>query len=389
MTAAALIVAAGRGTRAGGPLPKQYCPIGGRPLLYHTLARFAAHPAISHIQVVIHGDDRALYEEAASGLPRLLPPVPGGATRQASVLAGLEALAAQSPAPRQVLIHDGARPFISAGLISRVLDALEEAPGALPALAVTDTLRRGENGFCGETVPREGLWRAQTPQGFRFPDILAAHRAAAVNDMSDDVALASAAGLKVRLVEGSETNFKVTQAEDFARAETYLAAHMETRTGSGYDVHRSSEGSEVMLCGIAVPHSQSLAGHSDADVGLHAATDALLGALSDGDIGSHFPPSDPQWKGAASHLFLTHAAERMRARGGALLHLDVTLICERPKIGPHREAMRARLAEILDVPLHRISVKATTTEGLGFTGRQEGIAAQATATIRLPADEFS
>lgn len=385
MKTAALIVAAGRGSRAGGPLPKQYAPLGGKPLLSHTIRAFASHPDVSHIQVVIHADDAGLYEEATSGAAKLLPPVPGGASRQASVLAGLEALGEAVPDLGRVLIHDGARPFVSSSLISRVIDALGAVPGALPALSVTDTLRRGMNGLSGETVPRDGLFRAQTPQGFRFADILAAHRAAAGQDFTDDVAVAVEAGLETRLVEGSEDNFKVTHAEDFLRAERHLAAGMETRVGSGYDVHRFAEGDHVTLCGIAIPHTHGLSGHSDADVGLHAVTDAILGALGDGDIGSHFPPSDPQWKGAPSHLFAEHAVKLMRTRGGVLSHVDLTLICERPKIGPHREAMRTRLAEILGVPLSRVAVKATTTEGLGFTGRQEGIAAQAVATLKLPA----
>lgn len=387
MKTAALIVAAGRGSRAGGPLPKQYHPLGGRPLLSRTLLPFAAHSGISHILTVIHPDDRPLYEEAATGIGKLLPPVPGGATRQASVLAGLEALARTLPDLGSVLIHDGARPFVSAALISRLLAALEDAPGALPVLPVTDTLRRTDGGMCGETVPREGLFRAQTPQAFRFSHILQAHRDVAGRDLTDDVAVAAEAGLKTAAVNGSEDNFKVTHTEDFLRAERFLAVHMETRVGSGYDVHRFTEGDHVTLCGIAIPHTHGLSGHSDADAGLHAVTDAILGALGDGDIGLHFPPSDPQWKGAPSHLFAEHAAKLMRARGGSLSHVDVTLICERPKIGPHREAMRARLAEILQVPVSRVAVKATTTEGLGFTGRQEGIAAQAVATLRLPVED--
>ncbi|MGK2739828.1 bifunctional 2-C-methyl-D-erythritol 4-phosphate cytidylyltransferase/2-C-methyl-D-erythritol 2,4-cyclodiphosphate synthase [Tepidicaulis sp. LMO-SS28] len=387
MKTAALIVAAGRGSRAGGPLPKQYALLAGKPLLSHTVRGFASHPDVSHIQVVIHADDTALYEEAASGAPKLQPPVPGGASRQASVLAGLEALAKAVPDLGLVLIHDGARPFVSGAVISRVIDALGTAPGALPALAVTDTLRQGVNGLSGETVPRDGLFRAQTPQGFRFADILAAHRAAAGQDFTDDVAVAAEAGLATQLVEGSEDNFKVTHAEDFLRAERYLAAGMETRVGSGYDVHRFAEGDHVTLCGVTIPHTHGLSGHSDADVGLHAVTDAILGALGDGDIGSHFPPSDAQWKGAASHLFAEHAVKLMRARDGRLSHVDLTLICERPKIGPHREAMRTRLADILEVPISRVAVKATTTEGLGFTGRQEGIAAQAVATLKLPTGE--
>jgi 2-C-methyl-D-erythritol 4-phosphate cytidylyltransferase / 2-C-methyl-D-erythritol 2,4-cyclodiphosphate synthase len=378
----ALVVAAGRGTRLGATLPKQYLPLAGKPLLRHSLEALAAHPAIDRVRVVYHPDDAGRYDVASRGLD-LLPPVEGGAARQDSVRLGLESL--QSLAPAHVLIHDGARPFLDAGIIDRVLAALAEAPGAIPALMLSDTVKRGAEGRVVETVDRRGLWRAQTPQGFHYAAILAAHRAAAGEDLSDDAAVAERAGLAVRLVAGSEANLKVTTAEDLAAAERRLAARQgDIRTGQGFDVHAFGPGDHVWLCGVRVPHERSLIGHSDADVGLHAATDAILGALGAGDIGMHFPPSDPQWRGAASDRFLRHAAGLVAAAGGTVAHVDVTLICERPKIGPYRAAMVARLAEILGLAPGRVSVKATTTERLGFTGRGEGIAAQAVATLRLP-----
>ena len=377
---AALIVAAGRGYRLGGALPKQYLPLAGRPVLRHSLETFIRHPAIDAVRVVIHRDDLELYEQAARGLD-LLPPVEGGATRQDSVRLGLESLGEVKPA--RVLIHDAARPFADAGLIQRMVDALAATPGAIPALPVADTIKRGVEGLIVETVDRHALWRAQTPQAFRYTEILAAHRAAAGRDLTDDAAVAEAAGLAVGLVQGAEENFKVTTEADLSRAERLLAPAADIRCGNGYDVHRFGPGSQVMLCGIAVPHDQGLEGHSDADVGLHALTDAILGAIGAGDIGQHFPPSDPRWRGADSSRFLAHAASLLAERGGRLLSLDVTLICERPKVGPHRAAMVARIAEILGLEPSRVSVKATTTEGLGFTGRREGIAAQATATVAL------
>ena len=379
----ALVVAAGRGRRFGGESPKQYAPLAGRPLLRHSLAAFAAHPGIEAVRAVIHPDDREYYEAAADGLG-LLPPVPGGGSRQESVRLGLESL--EGTAPGRVLIHDGARPFVEPALIDRVLDALERAPGAIAALPVTDTLKRGEAERIAGTVRREGLWRAQTPQGFRFEDILAAHRAARdTPDLTDDAAVAERAGLEVLLVAGSPANVKVTTPEDLARAERWLAgAGEETRTGFGFDVHRFGPGDRVRLCGIDVPHDAGLLGHSDADVGLHAVVDALLGALAAGDIGEHFPPDDPRWKGADSAVFVLHARALLDARGGRIVNLDVTLVCERPKIGPHRAAMRARLAELLGVAAERVSVKATTTERLGFAGRGEGLAAQAVAVVALP-----
>jgi len=378
----ALIVAAGRGSRFGGDGPKQYAALGGRPLLRHCLESFQRHPGIGMVQTVIHADDHDLYARATAGLD-IPPPAIGGASRQESVRLGLEHLAATAPA--RVLIHDAARPFIDAGLIDRVLAALDTAPGAVAAVPVTDTLKRGSEGQIAGTVPREGLWRAQTPQGFRYAEILAAHRAAAGAEFTDDAAVAEHARLAVALVNGTADNIKITTAQDLTRAERWIAARQdETRVGQGFDVHRFGPGDHVTLCGVRIAHTAGLLGHSDADVGLHALTDALLGALGAGDIGSHFPPSDARWHGADSTLFLRHAAEMVGTRGGRIAHVDVTVICEQPKVGPHRAAMAARIAQVLDIAAERVSVKATTTEGLGFTGRSEGIAAQATATVRLP-----
>ena len=383
----ALIVAAGRGQRFGGALPKQYASLAGAPLLRHTLLAFTADPAVSRVCAVIHPDDRDLYDAAAQGL-ELDAPVAGGANRQESVLRGLESLA-EAP-PERVLIHDGARPFVSGAVIGRVLAALDKSAGAIAALPVVDTLKRGSGGVIEGTQDRAGLWGAQTPQGFRYGDILAAHRQAAGEELTDDAAVAERAGLAVALVEGSRENIKVTSQDDLKTAERWLRggaeqAGAETRVGQGFDVHAFGPGDHVTLCGLRIDHDAGLVGHSDADVGLHALTDALLGALGAGDIGSHFPPSDPQWQGADSGKFIRHARDLVTARGGRILHLDVTLICERPKVGPHRAAMVARVADLLDLPAERVSVKATTTEKLGFTGRGEGIAAQAVATISLPA----
>jgi 2-C-methyl-D-erythritol 4-phosphate cytidylyltransferase / 2-C-methyl-D-erythritol 2,4-cyclodiphosphate synthase len=378
----ALVVAAGRGFRLGGPLPKQYLPLGGAAVLRYSVATFLAHPGVDHVRVVIHPDDRPLYDAAVAGLD-LLPPVHGGAQRQDSVRNGLASLA--EAAPDRVLIHDGARPFVDAATIDRVLAALQDHPGAIAALPIRDTVKRDSGGRIVDTVERRGLWRAQTPQGFRYSEIMAAHRAAEGAELSDDAAVAEQAGLAVALVDGSEENFKVTTTDDLLRAERHLAMQRgDIRTGQGFDVHAFGAGDHVWLCGLKIPHGQGLVGHSDADVGLHALTDALLGALGAGDIGMHFPPSDPAWRGAPSHRFLRHAADLVAAAGGSVAHCDVTLICERPKIGPHREAMVARIAEILGLDPRRVSVKATTTEQLGFTGRGEGIAAQAIATVRLP-----
>ena len=375
----ALIVAAGRGHRAGGGLPKQYRRLGGVSVLRRTVELFLAHPRVDAVRVVIQTDDRALYDAAVAGFD-LGVPIAGGATRQESVRLGLEAIEGDL-----VLIHDAARPFIAHDVIDRVLDALERNDGAVPALAVTDSLRRGGTHIDAE-VDRDGLFRVQTPQGFRLEAIRAAHRAIRV-EATDDAAVLRAAGGRVVLVEGDEGNMKLTTEGDFARAEARLAAAMTSRTGMGLDVHRFGPGDHVWLCGIAVPHSHGVIGHSDGDVGLHALTDALLGAIGDGDIGQHFPPTDAQWQGAASERFLAHAAERVTARGGRIDHVDITIIAERPKVGPHRDVMRQRIADILRLPVAAVSVKATTTETLGFTGRGEGIAAQAVATVRLPSED--
>ena len=377
----ALVVAAGRGTRFGGELPKQWMDLDGRPLLRHALGLLAAHPDIAEVRAVIHPDDTARYEAAASGL-RLNPPIQGGATRQESVRLGLEALA-DNP-PDLVLIHDGARPLVDPGIIHRVLKSLKSHKGAIPALPVHDTLKRGKDGMIVGTEPRDGLFRAQTPQGFHYADILAAHQAASGRELTDDAAVLEAHGVPVALVEGAEDNVKITTRQDLARAAARYDRPGEVRVASGYDVHRYDEGSFVTLCNIEVPHTHGLLGHSDADAALHALTDALLGCIAAGDIGRHFPPTDPRWKGADSAIFLQYVAELVAAAGGRIQHVDITIICERPKVGPHRAAMVSRVAELLDLPEGRVSVKATTTEGLGFTGRQEGIAAQATATVLLP-----
>jgi len=379
----ALVVAAGRGTRLDGGLPKQYLRLGGKPLLRHALDTLRAHRGLDGVRVVLHPDDRALYDAATDGLD-LLPPVPGGAARQDSARLGLESLVGL--APGRVLIHDAARPFVDHAMVDRVLAALDEADGAIPALVVNDTVKRADaKNIIAETVDRAGLWRVQTPQGFRYDKILAAHRASAGRDLPDDAAVAEEARLAVKLVAGSEDNFKVTTQDDLRRAERLFEARLgDVRTGQGFDVHPFGPGDQVWLCGVRVPHEQALVGHSDADVGLHALTDAILGALGAGDIGVHFPPSDPQWSGAASHLFLAHAAQLVALAGGAISNLDVTIICERPRVGPYRDAMVRRVAEILALDPRRVSVKATTTERLGFTGRGEGIAASAIATLRLP-----
>lgn len=388
----AVIVAAGRGVRAGSQdgLPKQYAPLAGMPVLAHSLRALSTHPGIDAVQVVIHSEDRSLYDTAVRPFATALrPPVHGGVTRQESVRRGLEALAAQSPS--RVLIHDAARPFLTHDLIDRLLCALDELPGAIAAEPVADTLKRaGADNTISETVDRADLWRAQTPQAFRFDSILAAHRRAdteGAHDFTDDAGLAEWAGLPVKLVASSGQNMKLTTAQDMALAERLLApaaAPLEPRTGGGFDVHAFAPGDHVWLCGVKIPHSHRLEGHSDADVAMHAITDAILGAIGDGDIGAHFPPSDPQWRGAASHIFLKDAAERVRAAGGRIANVDVTILCESPKIGPHRDAMRAAIAGILQIDVARVGVKATTTESLGFVGRREGIAALANATVLVP-----
>lgn len=380
MRSVALIVAGGGGSRFGGPVPKQYRRLAGIPILRRTVETFLTHPAIGRVQVVIRAEDRALYAEAVAGLD-LPPPVIGGADRQESVRRGLEALSGADA----VLIQDAARPCVPADVIDRVLAAVQPGAGAIAALPVADTLWRGPDAVCDRLVDRQNLWRAQTPQGFMLADILTAHRTAQGQGLTDDAAVATVAGLKVHLVEGSPLAAKITTEADLTEAETRLRASLtDIRVGTGFDVHAFTDGDHVTLCGLKIPHTRGLAGHSDADVGLHALTDAILGALAAGDIGQHFPPSDPRWKGADSAQFLQHAASLVSARGGVIAHTDVTLICERPKVGPHRAAMQARVAELLGIALDRVSVKATTTEKLGFTGREEGIAAQAVATLRLP-----
>ncbi|MBV9968256.1 MAG: bifunctional 2-C-methyl-D-erythritol 4-phosphate cytidylyltransferase/2-C-methyl-D-erythritol 2,4-cyclodiphosphate synthase [Alphaproteobacteria bacterium] len=378
----ALIVAAGRGTRFGGALPKQYLPLGGITVLRHAVTAFANHPRIAGVLVAIRAEDQALFERAIAELT-VLPPVLGGAERQDSVRLGLEALAPHKP--DRVLIHDGARPFPDAALIDRVVDALDRAPAAIPGLPLGDTIKRVEDGRITGTVDRAQLWRAQTPQGFHFDSILAAHRQMAGRVLTDDAAVAEAAGIAPLIVAGSEENLKVTAAEDLTAAERLLTARLgDMRVGQGFDVHPFGPGDHVMVCGVAIPHEVAPVGHSDADVGLHALTDAVLGAIGAGDIGMHFPPSDPRWRGASSDRFLAYAATLVRDRGGAIAAVDVTIICERPKIAPYRDRMIERVADILEISPGRVSVKATTTERLGFTGRGEGIAAQAVATVRLP-----
>ncbi len=379
----ALIVAAGRGRRFGGPLPKQYRALAGEAILRRTARAFARHAEIKGVRVVIHPDDRDLYDPAAEGLG-LMEPAPGGATRQESVRLGLESL--EGLAPSKVLIHDGARPFPSSETISRVIAALDDAPGAIPALPVVDTLKRGADGAVADTVDRSGLWRAQTPQGFRFDDIMEAHRRFEGRELTDDAAVAEQAGLGVALVAGNEENVKVTTEEDLARAESRLNG-WEFRVGTGFDVHKFGEGDYLTLCGISITHDHGLIGHSDADVALHALTDALLGAVAAGDIGVHFPPSDPQWKGASSRLFLEKARDLVYEQGGVVVNVDLSIICEKPRISPHREAMVHFVAGVLGISEDRVSVKGKTTEGLGFTGRAEGVAAQAVASVRLPSQK--
>lgn len=387
---AVVIVAAGRGERAGSPEagPKQYRPIGGEPVIRHTIRRFAAHPDIGRIAVAIHRDDVALFEDAAGDLLGRVLAVTGGATRQDSTLRALRALAHDPPA--LVLIHDAVRPFAARDLLDRVIATAAEGVGALPALAVTDTLKRAA-GQGLTTVDRSDLHAAQTPQAFPFAAILEAHEAALAADradFTDDASIAEWAGIGVRLVAGSPDNVKLTYPRDIAMADEKLArtgpSFPDVRTGNGYDVHAFEPGDAVMLCGVRIAHDRRLSGHSDADVGLHALTDALLATCGAGDIGTHFPPSDPQWRGAASRLFVEHAARIVRARGGRIANADVTLICEAPKVGPHRAAMTAELSAMLGISPDRISIKATTNERLGFIGREEGIAAIATASVVYP-----
>jgi len=386
---AAILVAAGRGLRAGAGGPKQYRSIGGQSVIFRAMEPFCCHPQVAAVQPVLNPEDVAMFNEAVRELKHQ-PPTNGGATRQASVHAGLEALAGQKP--DIVLIHDAARPFVSAALISRAIKAASATGAAIPAIQVADTIKLVDGAGNVEATPeRVRLRIAQTPQAFRFDVILGAHRRAARegrNDFTDDAALAEWAGLTVATFEGDPANMKLTTPEDFVREEARLTSQLgDVRTGTGYDVHAFGDGDHLMICGIRVPHSRGFLAHSDGDVGLHALVDAILGALADGDIGSHFPPSDTKWKGAASDKFLKYAVDRVTARGGRIANLEVTLICERPKIGPLRDTMRARIAEIAGLSISRVAVKATTSERLGFTGREEGIAATASATIRLPWDD--
>jgi len=374
MTTAAIIVAAGRGTRAGGDMPKQWQMLGGRPVLAHTLAAFQKHVNIDHIVLVIHPDDTARTDDITAQI------VTGGATRQASVSAGLAAIAGQFD---HVLIHDAARPFVTEAVIDRVLATLQTHQAAAPAVPVVDTLWQGRDGHVTGLTPRDGLFRAQTPQGFHLDALLKAH-ATADASATDDVAVAQAAGLTVAIVEGDPDNMKITSPDDMTRAEKRMGQTMDIRTGNGYDVHRFGAGDHVWLCGVKVEHDRSLQGHSDADVGMHAITDAIYGALGAGDIGQHFPPSDAQWKGAKSDIFLRHAVDLATSRGFKISNVDCTLVCEYPKIGPHQNAMKEALCHIMSLPVDRISVKATTSEQLGFTGRREGIAAIATTTLVKP-----
>jgi 2-C-methyl-D-erythritol 4-phosphate cytidylyltransferase/2-C-methyl-D-erythritol 2,4-cyclodiphosphate synthase len=386
-TIAAVVVAGGRGLRAGGDVPKQYRDIAGEPVIRPALAAFLNHPQIGAVQPVIHPQDEEVFRAATAGLKKLLPPVWGGATRQASVRAGLEACA--GTAPDIVLIHDAARPFLTGALIGRAIVAAKQNGAAVPAIAIADTVKKiDDDAHVTETLDRNHLRMVQTPQAFGFDLIMAAHRRAAAagrEDFSDDAALAEWAGHRVSVFEGEAGNVKLTTNDDFARAENLRhSALADVRTGNGFDVHAFADGDHVMLGGVRIPHSRGVTGHSDADVALHALVDAILGALAEGDIGQHFPPSDPQWKGASSDRFLAFACERVRARGGIIANLDVTVVCEAPRVSTHRDAMRERIAAIAGVSVSRVAVKATTSEKLGFTGRGEGLVAMATATVRLP-----
>jgi len=387
---AALIVAAGRGVRAQrqGTAPKQYVEVAGEPILTRVVKTFLAHKQINLVQVVVHRDDVERYQAALTvKSDKLAPHVFGGSTRQASTLAGLEAL--QAASPKIVLVHDAARPLVDAETISAVISALDEADGAISALPVRDTLKRAHpsSSMIAATVERADMWRAATPQAFDYAKILDAHylaRDAGGESFTDDASIAEFAGLTVKLIGGQQTNLKITTPEDFTLAESYLQKSMpEIRVGQGYDVHKFAPGDHVWLCGVKIPHDRSLDGHSDADVAMHALTDAIYGAIGDGDIGHHFPPTDERWRGTASHVFLEDAVTRVLKLGGAIVNADITIVCEAPKIGPHREAMRAKLAGIMGIEIARIGVKATTSEGLGFTGRREGIAAFAATSVML------
>jgi 2-C-methyl-D-erythritol 4-phosphate cytidylyltransferase/2-C-methyl-D-erythritol 2,4-cyclodiphosphate synthase len=382
---AALLLAAGRGVRGKTEIPKQYIDLGGFSAVRRALDLLARHPGISIVQPVIHPDDGELFRQASRDF-RLRPPVSGGDTRQASVLAGLTALAAAEP--DLVVVHDAARPFASPALVDRAIAAASESGAAVPGLPVTDTVKEVDTaGRIVRTLERALLRTVQTPQAFDFRKLLAGHQQAARAgrlDFSDDAALMEWAGATVTVFEGESANMKLTTPDDFDRARSYMLSLHDLRTGIGFDVHAFAPGDHVTLGGLRIPFDRRLSGHSDADVALHAIVDAILGALADGDIGQHFPPSDPAWKGASSDIFLRFAVDRVVRRGGQIAHLDLTIVCEMPKIGPYRDTMRARIAEIAGIDPGRVSVKATTSEGLGFTGRGEGIAAYATATVRLP-----
>ena len=379
----ALIVAAGRGHRFGGEMPKQYTQLDGAPVLRHTVMAFLSQPKIDHVRVVIHPDDMDLYEAATEGLG-LKTPIFGGEERQDSVRLGLQQIA--DDAPDFVLIHDGARPYISADVISRVLDALGSAAGAIPTLPLTDTIKRVIDGKIVATEDRFELWRAQTPQGFRYSDILNAHLKLTGQSLTDDAAICEAVGLTVVRVDGDDKNVKITTLSDI-QASDNGEIFMETRSGIGFDVHRFADGDQVVLCGVNIAHTHSLEGHSDADVALHALTDALLGAVGEDDIGHFFPPSDEQWRGVASDQFVSHAVKLIDSKGGRIVNVDITMMCEAPKVGPYRLLMRERVATILKISPSRVNVKATTTEKLGFTGRGEGIAAQAIANVEIKSND--
>jgi 2-C-methyl-D-erythritol 4-phosphate cytidylyltransferase / 2-C-methyl-D-erythritol 2,4-cyclodiphosphate synthase len=379
MKTAALIVAAGKGERAGGGVPKQFQLLARKPLIAHSVAAFAAHPAIDAVYIVIADGQQSQLNDSLKGQSYNV--VLGGAERQDSVFAGLQAIQ-DAQEFDTVLIHDAARPLLPATVIDALLLALTTHKGAVPVLPVVDTLARG-NGVLAEPVDRAQLYRVQTPQAFHLDTVIAAHAAWQEAHATDDAQMVRAAGFDVMMVQGDNALEKITHFEDFQRMETMLNAQKVSRTGMGYDVHQLETGKALWLCGVNIPHDRGLSGHSDADVALHALTDALLGTIGEGDIGTHFPPSDPQWKGAASHRFLEHARDLITARGGVIDHVDVTIICEAPKIGPHRDAMQQRVAQMLGLDLPQVSIKATTTERLGFTGREEGIAAQAIATVRV------
>ncbi len=384
MKVAALIVAAGRGHRFGSEVPKQYCAFGGKTVLRYVQETFSQNPKVDLVMTVINSRDRELYDLAAEGL-ELLPVAFGGGTRQESVFNGLNAL--KMYGPDYVLIHDGARPFLSHDLISSVIDKLKSFPGVVPGIPVSDTLKRVENGRVDRTIDRTSLWRVQTPQGFWFSKILDAHMRTAHISLTDDAAVAERAGLDIAMVNGTEENIKITQSNDLKMHDLGSGTIFEYRVGQGFDVHKFKDGDHIQLCGIRIEHEYALEGHSDADVGLHALTDALLGAVSAGDIGKHFPPSDPKWAGAESSIFVSHAVKLIEAMDGQIVNVDITLICETPKITQYRSGMCANVGSLLGLENNRVSIKATTTEMLGFTGRKEGIAAQAVATVRLPVGE--